>query len=71
MSDTTEKPTKTTTKAARLQHVVAHRWREGDEKIYDQILVFGTKLEALEHCHGKGGWDYQALAHGQAFGAQA
>lgn len=72
MSDT-PKETSKTTKAARQQHVVAHVRQIGSppEKLYDEIRVYGTKLEALEFAFGKPDWEYQALAHGQAFGAQS
>ena len=65
MTDT-PKPTK---KPARLQHVVAHTPEVTiDEKPhFDEVLVFGQKIDALEYCHGKPGWAYAAVAHGQSF----
>lgn len=55
----------------RAHHVVVHV----DQEIgnFDQVLVFGTKLEALEHIFedGQSGWKYEALGNGQAFGNQA
>ena len=69
MSDTPKEPTPKV-KAARLQHVVAHRYQQADG-LFDEILVFGTELDALRHIVSKADWEYQALAHGQAFGAQA
>ena len=70
MSDTPKETQAKPAKAARQQHVVAHRWRGGEASVYDEILVFGTELEALRHIVGKHDWEYKALAHGQAFGAQ-
>lgn len=52
----------------RQQHVVAHTDpKYGIEGQYDEILVFGQKIDALEYCHGKPGWVYAAVSHGQSF----
>ena len=65
MTDTpTKKP------ATRLQHVVAHQIEKNsafDGDGYDEVLVFGQKIDALEYCHGKPGWAYAAVAHGESF----
>lgn len=52
----------------RLQHVVAHVSDEHipAQHIYDDVLVFGQELDALRHTHGKTGWVYVAVAHGQS-----
>lgn len=65
---TEEKP-KPRNVGPRLQHVVAHvnENHVPHENIFDEVLVFGQKIDALEYCHGKPGWAYAAVAHGQSF----
>lgn len=65
------KPDKTTkTKPARRQHVAVrlhgeHTW---SAPAYDEIVVFGQKIDALEHIvdHGRENWRYVAVSHGQS-----
>lgn len=68
-------PEKTTArKAARQNHVVAHIDEAMGTKanpVFDEIVVFGTKLEALEYVYGKADWVYQAIPNGVPFGGQA
>lgn len=57
-------------KPARLQHVVAHVKPDTDhmpDPAYDEVVVFGQEIDALRHTHGKTGWVYAAVAHGQSF----
>lgn len=65
MAESTPTPKKA---GARLQHVVAHVQEDHLGDCYDEVLVFGQKIDALEYCHGKPGWAYAAVAHGQSFG---
>jgi hypothetical protein len=62
-----DQPT-TKKKPARLQHVVAHiHSRIGGEPQFDEVVVFGQKIDALEYCHGKTDWVYAAVPHGASF----
>jgi len=54
-------------KAPRAHHVVARMNQEPGEGGYDEIVVFGTELEALRHIVGKADWVYAQLANGQQF----
>lgn len=61
-------------KGPRLHHVAAHvavleGAEPGEPALFDEVLVFGTELEALRHIVGKAGWVYKALANGQQFTA--
>ncbi len=64
MSDTPKKP------PARLQqHVVAHIDAEFGTKanpVFDDVLVFGTEIDALRFIRGKPDWLYAAVAHGDS-----
>lgn len=63
-----EKPKRTA--GPRLQHVAARRAMHpinGTEMdAYDEVVVFGQKVDALEHIYqADGQWIYAALGHGQ------
>lgn len=70
---TTDKPDKLHPR--RLQHVVAHvvepdaaaRVTLRSDQAFDEVLVFGQEIDALRHTHGKTGWVYAAVKHGQSF----
>lgn len=49
------------------QHHVAVHQAAADAAAYDEIVVFGTEIEALRHIVGKAGWEYKPLANGQPF----
>lgn len=70
MSDTPKETTKQRRVGPRAHHVVAHV-AATDAAAYDEILVFGTELDALRHIVGKAGWEYRALANGQVFEGQS
>lgn len=63
---------------ARLQHVVARRQNSVGQQLgstepapamlFDEVLVFGQKVDALEHIYqASGRWVYAAVSHGQSF----
>lgn len=62
MSDTPKKPP-----AKRQQHVVVHVGGGIDsDPLFDDVLVFGTELDALRFILGKPDWLYAAVAHGDS-----
>lgn len=64
----TEKKARTV--GPRQHHVAVHVRPVGagsSVELFDEIVVFGTELEALRHIVGKDGWTYKPLANGQTF----
>lgn len=55
-------------KGPRLHHVAVHDVLDPDGKTrFDNVVVFGTELEALRFIIGQPGWSYQRLSNGQQF----
>lgn len=53
--------------APRQNHLVAHINNEPGHTGYDDIVVFGTEIDALRFLVGKTDWVYAPLANGQKF----